>query len=96
MKLSQISENRKLIKLTCSDDDIISKYGEPLDFYIWDKQPIEIGLALAYSKENEYDDLEDILKQLILNSKAEQVIQPGYKMPNEVLLAAFFKIAEVI
>jgi hypothetical protein len=96
MKIAQAIVQRELIKLTIDDEGIVIQWGEPLDFYTWNKQPIEIMLAFAASHTDNYIDIESILAKLILNKDGEQVLTAGYKMPNDVLLAAYLKLVEAL
>ena len=41
MKLAELAAEPKLIPITLDDADIVEKYGEPLEFWIWDRQPID-------------------------------------------------------
>ena len=41
MKLSQLAAKPTLIKLELDDEDVVKEYGEPLEFWIHDRQPIE-------------------------------------------------------
>jgi hypothetical protein len=47
MDLSKIATKPQLIKRTLNDEDIIKEFGEPLDFYTWDRTPIDQFMKLA-------------------------------------------------
>ena len=47
MKLSQLAAKPTLIKLQLDDEDVVTEYGEPLEFWIHDRQPIEKYIEMA-------------------------------------------------
>jgi lipoprotein NlpI len=96
MKIEQTIEQRELIKITIDDPEIVAQWGDTLDFYIWNKQSIEVVFKFANSHNNDYEDIAEILTELILDKNGKQVLQPGYKMPNDVMFAAFLKLADEI
>ena len=49
MKLSELAVKPKLSKVTITEEHIVEKYGEELDFYIWDRQPLDIFAKLRHN-----------------------------------------------
>ena len=47
MNITQLASKPQLIQLTLDDEDTIDRYGEALDFHIWDRQPLEKFVQFA-------------------------------------------------
>ena len=40
MKLKELATKPQLVKIVLDDEAIIKEYNEPLEFYVYDKQPL--------------------------------------------------------
>jgi hypothetical protein len=47
MKLAELAKKPQLIKVTITDEDIVTEFGEALEFWTWDRQPMDTFLKLA-------------------------------------------------
>lgn len=94
MKLSQIAKEPALIELKLDDNDIISEYGEPLVFYTWDRQPMDVFMRLANVDQKNTGDLFEIVKTLILDDNGKQVLNDKNMLPTNVLIKAITKVTE--
>jgi hypothetical protein len=94
MKLSQIAKEPVLIELTLDDNDIVSEYGEPLVFYTWDRQPMDVFMRLANVDQKNAGDLFEVVKTLILDDNGKQVLNDKNMLPTNVLIKAITKVTE--
>jgi hypothetical protein len=93
MKLSQLAAKPQLIKITLDDQSIVTQYGEAIEFYTWDRQPLEVFMKLANQSQSEAGSgIIDIIKTLILNDDGTEVIQGDNMLPTDVLMAAITKL----
>jgi len=96
MKLSQLAAKPQLIKLTLDDEDIVKEYGEPLEFYTWDRQPLDVFMKLAAIDQNNMAAMVDIVRKLILNEEGKSIIEDEIMLPSKVLIASISKIVEAL
>ena len=47
MNLKNLAKKPELIKLTIDNEDIVKEFGEPLDFYCYDRHPMDVFLKVA-------------------------------------------------
>ena len=94
MKLSQISSEPQLVEVTLDDKALVKKYGEPLTFYTWDRQPIEVFTKLANLTESDNAEIISIMKTLILDEEGKPVIDGKNTLPMDILLQAIKKVTE--
>jgi hypothetical protein len=81
MKLKELAKKPELMKITLDSEDIVSEFGEPLDFYAYDRQPMETFLKFASMDRNDFTQMALLLKDLILDDEANPVISDGYVLP---------------
>jgi hypothetical protein len=94
MKLSDICSEPQLVEITLDDKDTVKTYGEPLVFYTWDRQPMEVFMRLANVDQKNTTDLINIVKTLILNDEGVQILTEKNMLPTSVLMKAIAKVTE--
>ena len=88
MNLTDLAVKPTLIKLTITEANIVEKYGEELDFYIYDRQPLDTFAKLATMTQDNPLEFTDMLVDLILNDKGEPVMTDGKILPIDVITQA--------
>jgi hypothetical protein len=94
MKLSQLAARPQLVLFTVDNEEIVKKYNEPLDFYSWDRQPLEVFMKLASTQQQNIGEMIEVIRPLILDENGEPIIQGDVMLPSDVLIAAIAKIVE--
>lgn len=96
MKLSDITSQPQLIEVVLDDEEILEKYKEPLTFYTWDRQPMDVFLRLANIDQKNTGDLINLVKTLILDEKGTQILTDQNMLPTSVLMKAIAKVTEQV
>lgn len=94
MKLSQLAAKPQLVKFTIDDEEIIKEYGEAIEFYSYDRQPLETFMKLANAQQQDIGSMIEIIRTLILDEDGKQIISNESMLPSPVLLKAIAKIVE--
>jgi hypothetical protein len=95
MKLSQIAAQPKLIEVSIDNDFILEEYSEPLTFYTWDRQPMDVFTRLAnLSENNDVGGLLEIVRTLILDEEGKPILTKESTLPSKVLMAVIGKVTE--
>ena len=94
MDIKQLATAPQLVKITLDSEDIVNKYGEPLEFWIWDKQPLQKFVRFANANEADPGELIEFTSELILDSEGNPVMSDGTVLPPDVLGAAITKVVE--
>tara|TARA_R110000796_G_scaffold78978_1_gene175910 strand:+ start:3133 stop:3429 length:297 start_codon:yes stop_codon:yes gene_type:complete len=94
MDITKLSAKPQLVKITLDDEAIVAKYSEPIDFYTWDRQPMDTFLKMASAGVNDEAKLIDTLRTMILDEKGKQVISGDNMLPVDILVAAMQKLSE--
>ena len=96
MKISQLASKPQLIKVTIDSEDILKEFGEAVEFWTWDRQPLDVFMKLAQSENGNQAQIIEIVKTLILDEKGNQVIQGENMVPPKVLVASISKVVEIL
>lgn len=96
MKLSQLSAKPVLIEVTIDDEDTVKQYGEPITFFTWDRQPMEVFLKLANMSQNDIGSIINIVRTLILDEKGKEVLTNDNMLPTNVLMKAIAKVTDIL
>jgi hypothetical protein len=96
MKLKELSQKPKLIKLTINAPDIVKKYGDELEFHVYDRQPIDIFTKLANAGENNVGDMVEFMHELILDEDGNPITENGEILPIDVTTEAIRLVSETL
>lgn len=97
MKLSELSAQPQLVELTIDDKETVKEFGEPLVFYSWDRQPMEVFTKLAnIGSEQDTGTIIDIVKNLILDENGKEIVSEKNMLPSKVLMKAIGKVTELL
>lgn len=96
MKLSQLSKEPRLIEVKLDDEDTLKEFGEPIVFYTWDRQPLDIFMKLANIDTNNTGSLIEIVKGLLLDEEGKEIITKKNTLPMNVMMKAITKVTELL
>lgn len=94
MKLHQLAAKPQLIKITLEDEAILKEFGESLDFWTWDRQPLETFMKLANANQQDLTGMINIVKTLILDEDGKEIITTDSMLPSHVLIKVIGRIVE--
>jgi tryptophan synthase beta subunit len=92
MKLEELSKEPKLTKITIDDEILVEKYGEAIEFWIYDRVDMSTFMKLASLEgEQNISDVVNTMKELILDEKGNQILSEKKVLPNDVMIKAVEK-----
>ena len=94
MKLKELASKPQLQQLVIDDPEIVEKYGDGLEFYVYDKLPLETYGKLASLDNTDALALYTAVKDLILDEDGNPVVQGDFTLPMDVMNAAIMKVTE--
>lgn len=94
MKLTQLASKPQLIKLTLETFEIKEKYGDSLEFWIMDRQPIEQFIKIATAQSNDYALMISLVNKLVLDETGKQILDDDNVLPNDVMIAVISAVVE--
>ncbi len=96
MKLSQLAAKPQLIKVELNDEDILKEYGEPLEFWIFDRQPIDKYVEMAKTGSDNIGEMVRIVNNLVLDETGEIIAKDGMVFPGKLMVKILQKVVETL
>jgi hypothetical protein len=96
MKLSQLTAKPQLIDIHIDDEDTIKEFGEQIEFWTWDRQPMDVFMKLANATSNDPSGIIGIVRTLILDEKGKEILKDDQMLPTHVLMKAIAKVTEIL
>lgn len=96
MKINQLASKPQLVKIVLDEEDIVKEYGEAIEVWTWDRQPLEVFMKLANAQGQDTGAVIDIVRTLILDENGKQVISGDNMLPTRVLLPLIKKIVDTL
>lgn len=94
MKLEQLAAKPQLIKMCLDSQEVIEEFGEAIEFYTWDRQPMNTFIKLAAVDTANYASVMDAVKELVLNEQGVPIISEDSMLPAKVMMLCITKIIE--
>ena len=94
MKLNQLAAKPQLIKMTLDDESIIKEFGESLEFWTWDRQPLETFMKLANTNQTDIKEMIGVVRTLILDESGKEIITDDVMLPSNVLIKVIGRVVE--
>lgn len=95
MELNALSKKPELVKIVVDDEETITEYNEPVEFYMYDRSPIEIYLKLSLAQvQGDTDTAVSIIKTLVLNKDGKPVMTRETVLPARILAKCIAKVME--
>lgn len=94
MKLTQLASKPQLIKITLDTEEIKAKYGDELEFWIMDRQPIDQFIRMATLGADNYGEMIKMVNSLVLDEAGQPAVKEGEALPNDVMMTVIGAVVE--
>jgi hypothetical protein len=94
MKLSQLAREPQLIKVVIDDEDIITEYAEAIEFWTWDRQPMDTFMKMAAVNPDDYSSIVSAVRGLVLDDTGQPMLTDKATLPTKVMLRVIAKVVE--
>jgi hypothetical protein len=92
MNLSKLAAKPQLIKITIDDQPIVEKYGEELDFYVYDRQDIDTFMALAAVDAENQAQVIAVIKDMVHDEEGNKIMSEGATLPIDIMTKVIEKV----
>ncbi len=96
MKLKELAIQPQLIKVSIDDEALLEKYGETVDFWMYDRMPLEKYTKLASIKTGDFSSMIDLVKEIVLDEDGVPVMDEQHVLPTDLLNAAMVKVVDIV
>lgn len=89
MKLTELAKAPKLIKITIDEAALVEKYGEAIEFWVYDRVDMETFMRLATLEgKSSIDKIIVVMKDLILDEQGNKILDDNKILPTDVMIKA--------
>lgn len=85
MDLRAVAAKPKLERVIIDKPEIVAAVGEPLEFYMWDRQSMATYVRLSNTNKNDLNLLLAEVKRLVLDSEGNPMLAEDDELPIDVL-----------
>jgi hypothetical protein len=78
------------------DKATIKEFGEAVEFWTWDRQPLDKFMKLASVKQDNPAEIIEIVKTLILDEEGKEVVNGENMLPTQLLIRIIQKVTETL
>lgn len=86
MQLKELAAKPKLKKIVVETPFVMEAYGEPLEFYMWDRQDVATFLRILQLKQDQKE-IFNLVRDTVLDEEGNKILQEGEMLPLEIMLA---------
>jgi hypothetical protein len=96
MKLTQLAAKPQLVKIELNDEDVIKEFGEPLEFWIWDRQSMDKYIRLAQMKGENMIELIEAVNEMVLDEEGNPIVKDGLVLPTNLMTKVIGRVVETL
>lgn len=96
MKLTQLAAKPQLVRIELNDEEIIKEFGEPLEFWIWDRQPLDKFVRMAQMKGEDMSELIIAVNDMVLDELGQPVVKDGLVLPTNIMTRVISRVVETL
>jgi len=87
MKLQTLVSTPQLQKITIDDEAIVEKYGEEIDFYIYDRQDMDTYMSLAtLGEDTSISTVAKVVSKIILTEDGNRILEDNQQLPMDMMM----------
>ena len=87
MKLQALVSTPQLQKITIDDEAIVEKYGEEIDFYIYDRQDMDTYMSLAtLGEDTSISTVAKVVSKIILTEDGNRILEDNQQLPMDMMM----------
>jgi len=96
MKLTQLAAKPQLVKITIDDEETIKEYGEAVEFWVWDRQPMERFVRMATLTSDNFGSLVEAVNEMVLDETGKPVCVDGMTLPAGIMTRVINRVVDTL
>lgn len=96
LKLTQLAATPQLIRVELDDAEIKEKYGDSLEFWIHDRQPMNMFVRLATVQYSDFGQMVELVNAMVLDEEGKQISTGDMVFPTDVMMKIINKVVETL
>ena len=96
MDLIKLAAKPQLVKVEINDEETIAQFGEPLEFYVHDRQDMDQFVRLATLDYADFANVGRVVKDMVLDAQGQPILTDGNTLPTNILMKAITQVIETL
>lgn len=96
LKLTQLAAKPTLVRIELDDEEIRAEYNDSLEFWVWDRQPMNMFVKLATVHQNNFGEMVELVNSMVLDDEGNQIAQGELIFPTDVMMKIINKVVETL
>jgi hypothetical protein len=96
MKLNQLVSKPQLTRLVLEDEETIAQYGEPIEWWMWDRQPLEKFFKIMNADANNGQQIMNVIIDMVLDEEGQPVFRDDATVPTNILMKIITKMTDAM
>ena len=96
MKLTQLAAKPQLVKIELNDEETLKEYGEPIEFFMWDRQPIDRYVQMATIKSDNMSAMVELVNEMVLDESGNKILIDGQTLPASIMTKVLNTVVETL
>lgn len=96
MELTKLTAKPQLIKVEINDEEVVALFGEPLEFYIWDRQSMDSFVKLATLDYQNFGSVAEVVREFVLDKDGKPVVSEDAVLPTNIMMKAITTVIETL
>lgn len=92
LNITALASKPQLIKLTIDQESIVEKYGDILEFWIYDRQNIEDFIRMATATQEDQYGMIKMISTMIMTEDGNPALKDDETLPNDVMMAVINEV----
>ena len=94
MELKAVAKKPQLISRKLEDDHILNQYGEPLEFFMYDRYSVAEYIRISQIDQTDYAQLLDMVYDFVLDANGNRMLTEDDQLPPEVMIDMINSVVE--
>lgn len=96
MKLTELKSKPQLTKIVIEDEEILADFGEPIEFWTWDRHPMDTFIKLASVDNGDFASIFGAVKSLVLDENGKEILNDNETLPTKLMMRVIQKVTETM
>jgi hypothetical protein len=96
LKLTQLAAKPTLVRIELDDEEIKQEYGDSLEFWVWDRQPMNMFVKLATVHQSNFGEMVELVNSMVLDEEGNQIAKDDLIFPTNVMMKIINKVVETL
>jgi hypothetical protein len=96
LKLTQLASKPQLVRIELDDEEIRAKYNDSLEFYIYDRQPLDMFVKLATVGTGNIAELVSIAHSMVLDEHGDPIAHDDLVFPSDIMMKIINKVVDTL